>query len=209
MGDGWAWGAYLYEEDEVGIIDEDFGLTESKLGDKMDHREADDAIMAKYIKASSTQQEAIDASAQADGMYGATIEPGKVDARAIVDYVRTAKLVGQPHVNVESHNAKHTDYEIFNIPNEQALRIINDILPKALELYLKKSKDYGGNVMSRINLGPKACIPDIQRKFGKLVDAIWFDKPLQYEQPQEILQDLLGHILIILDEMEQAKNGNS
>jgi hypothetical protein len=116
----------------------------------------------------------------------------------------------QPAVWVERLAGDTVAYEIQNIPNDQVMRICKDILPKALELYMKKSKDYGGNVMSRApggDLGPKACIPDMQRKFGKLVDAIWWEKPLQFEQPAEILMDLLGHILIILDEMD-SKDGS-
>jgi hypothetical protein len=109
-----------------------------------------------------------------------------------------------PAVWVEMVGKDKVSLEVMSIPNDQAMRIVHDILPKALELYLNKSRDYDGNVMSQINLGPKACIPDMQRKFGKLVNAIWWDKPLQFEQVDEILMDLLGHILIILDEMNRA-----
>jgi hypothetical protein len=122
----------------------------------------------------------------------------------IQDQSVNMRIAGEPAVWVERIADDAVTYEIRNLPNEQAKRVVQDILPKALELYLKKSKDYGGNVMAKINLGPKACIPDMQRKFGKLVDAIWWDKPLAFEQPEEILMDLLGHIFIILDEMAEA-----
>lgn len=114
------------------------------------------------------------------------------------------RIADEPAVWVERIAEDAVTYEIRNLPNQQAINVVMDVLPKALELYLKKSKDYGGNVMSKINLGPKACIPDMQRKFGKLVDAIWWDKPLAFEQPEEILMDLLGHIFIILDEMAES-----
>jgi hypothetical protein len=124
---------------------------------------------------------------------------------AMPDSKQTLELTYTPAVWTERTSPDTVTYEIQNIPNDQALRIVQDILPKALELYLKKSKDYGGNVMDRFNLGQKAAIPDMARKFGKLIDAIWRDQPLEFEQPEEILMDLLGHILIILDQREQGK----
>jgi len=95
---------------------------------------------------------------------------------------------------------------IQGVPNPQAVRVITDVLPKALDLYLRKSKDYGGNVMDRFRLGIKASVPDMARKFGKIIDAIWEDKPLQFEQPEEVLMDLLGHIFIILDQMNRPED---
>lgn len=120
----------------------------------------------------------------------------------MVDKDKVSTAINDPAVWVEQTSHGSAQYEIRNIPNDQAMRVVLDVLPKALELYMKKSKDYGGNVMSRRKLGIKACIPDMNRKFEKLIDAIWDGKPLQFEQPDEILMDLLGHILIILDEMQ-------
>jgi hypothetical protein len=79
-----------------------------------------------------------------------------------------------------------------------------EILPKTIELYLKKSRDYGGNVMETPpggDLGVKACFPDMWRKMGKLRLAIWDGQELHGEQPEEILMDLVGHILITLDKL--------
>ncbi len=129
-----------------------------------------------------------------------TDESHKEEPVTDVDENKLLEQIQKPAVWVERIAPDQARLEIQNIPNDQALRVVLDVLPKALELYLNKSRDYGGNVMSKIDLGPKACIPDMQRKFGKLVDAIWWDKPLQFEQPDEILRDLLGHIFIILDE---------
>jgi hypothetical protein len=127
------------------------------------------------------------------------------EVHVMPDITRALDLTHEPAVWVEATGKRSATYEFQDIPNDQAMRIITNILPDALELYLKKSKDYGGNVMDRFNLGQKAAIPDMARKFGKLIDAIWRDQPLQFEQPEEILMDLLGHILIILDQREQGK----
>lgn len=120
------------------------------------------------------------------------------------DPKKVMEIMQQPHVNVERCGPRHVNLEVLNIPNDQALRVVYEILPTALELYLKKSKDYGGNVMDRFGLGPKAAVPDLTRKFGKIIDAVWHDKPLQFEQVDEVLRDLFGHILIILDQLTES-----
>jgi hypothetical protein len=91
--------------------------------------------------------------------------------------------------------------EVENAPNDQAKRIVLSVLPKVLSLYLNKSKDYDGNVMAMFNLGPKACFVDLWRKVGKLKGALWDGRPMVGEQADEILMDLVGHTLIILDEL--------
>ena len=126
-------------------------------------------------------------------------------AEGTSDPVKVMEISKLPAVWIEHLAEDKVSYEFQNVPNDQAMRILEDILPKALELYLRKSKDYGGNVMDRFGLGQKAAIPDMARKFGKLIDAIWLDKPLNFEQPDEILMDLLGHILIILDQRATGK----
>lgn len=89
--------------------------------------------------------------------------------------------------------------EVENIPNEQARRVLIDVLPGLIELYLKKSKDYGGDVGAMIGLGPKAHFVDMWRKMGKLKRALWDGVELEGEKPEEIMRDLVGHIFIILD----------
>lgn len=141
---------------------------------------------------STSQSDVINAKANDPGMYAIPKED-------------VLKLQNEPTVWAELLSPNQARLEFENIPNEQAKSIVMDILPKAMELYLKKSKDYGGNVMDRFGLGQKAAIPDMARKFGKLIDAIWCDKPLEFEQPDEILMDLIGHILIILDQRSQGQ----
>lgn len=125
--------------------------------------------------------------------------------RGTSDPSKVMEIMQQPQVNVERCGPRHVNLEILNIPNDQAMRVVQKVLPDMLELYLKKSRDYGGNVMDRFGLGAKAAIPDLARKFGKLIDAIWHDKPLQFEQPEEVLKDLFGHIVIILDQRSQGE----
>lgn len=106
-----------------------------------------------------------------------------------------------PNVEMEQTSETSCTYTISNIPNEQAMRIVKSVLPNVLELYLNKSKDYDGNVMAMLNLGPKASFVDLWRKVGKLKGALWDGRPMVGEQADEILADTVGHVLIILDEM--------
>lgn len=109
-----------------------------------------------------------------------------------------------PGVTVEKLSENKVSYEITLIPNDQAMRIVLEVLPKVLRLYLGKSRDYNGNVMSMLKLGPKASFVDLWRKVGKLKSALWDGQPMQGEQADEILADCVGHILITLDEMNQS-----
>jgi hypothetical protein len=148
---------------------------------------------------SSSQQDEINAKAKEPTMYGATINH---------DHSAAAALYNEPTVWVERISPHGAEYRFENLPNEQTIHIILEILPKALELYLKKSRDYGGNVMETApggDLGVKACFPDIWRKMGKLRLAIWDDQPLHEEQPYEILSDMIGHILITMDKLTNER----
>lgn len=206
MGDGWAWAQYLYGEDDDMTMSNQF---------------EDDKVMNAYTKgcycgnpdrpgwahyntgnimcAAILSEDDIDhlAANIIRGMRMPDKEPDPLPQ----DQIRVTRKyeAAGPHGQVSLYTL-----EVTNLPNEQARRVMLNILPKVIELYLNKSKDYGGNVMDRFGLGQKASIPDMARKFGKLIDAIWYDKPLQFEQPNEILADLIGHILIILDERDRS-----
>ena len=111
---------------------------------------------------------------------------------------------GDPIIWVEVVGPSTVTYEFQNIPNDQAKRIIQEVLPGVLELYLSKSRDYGGNVGDMIGLGAKATFVDIWRKVGKLKRALWDGQKMIGEQTEEILADLVGHVLIILDGMKRG-----
>jgi hypothetical protein len=126
-----------------------------------------------------------------------------------VNRAKAAEVLAKPAVWVERTGENSATYEFQNLPNEQAIRVVNDILPEVIELYLSKSRDYGGNVMDMLKLGPKASFVDLWRKVGKLKRAIWDEQPMVGEQPDEILSDLVGHVLIILDERQASHRPGS
>ena len=196
MGDGWAWAAYLYDQQEDEMT--------------MSNQFEDDKIMAGYVKA-STQQQHINSIAGIGRQM--PINPGGTGAGGnntpgsrsyqTVDKNKALSIAKEPDVTVIKHEKEHdvVSLEFTNIPNEQAYEIITTVLPNVMQLYMSKSRDYGGNVMAMLRLGPKASFVDLWRKVGKLKRALWDGEPMKGEQPDEILADCVGHILITMHEM--------
>lgn len=122
-----------------------------------------------------------------------------------VNRQRAVNILNLPMVNVEVTSHNSCNYEFLNVPNEQAMRIVSSILPKVVELYLNKSRDYDGSLGDMIGLGPQAAFVDIWRKVGKLKLALWDGRDMVGEQVDEILADLVGHVLLVLDGLNQAK----
>lgn len=86
---------------------------------------------------------------------------------------------------------------------ERARKIImEEILPGVSYLFEKKSADYSDTFMF---LGAKGQFSDMNRKFWKLYYAIWQDKDLDGEQPEEIVQDMIGHCLLLLFCLREEK----
>jgi len=84
--------------------------------------------------------------------------------------------------------------EVDNPPTEEAHQILMTVLPVALERFMRKNQDYQGFGMA--GLGPRAHFVGIWRKVGKLKRVLWDGETLATEQLSEVLDDLLGHILL-------------
>lgn len=93
--------------------------------------------------------------------------------------------------------------EATNIKTNSAQHVLLEVLPQVLELFLVKNQDYGDE-MNAMKLGAKGQFVDIWRKVGKLKGALWDGKSMVGEQADEILMDLVGHILLALSEMSRA-----
>lgn len=83
------------------------------------------------------------------------------------------------------------------VERSRALRraVVNCIVPEALELFLRKNKDYAGQ---EFTLGAKAQFVDMHRKFTKLQPIIWEGHDPEFESAMEILKDLFGHLCIAM-----------
>lgn len=73
----------------------------------------------------------------------------------------------------------------------------------AIQRFKEKSGDYPPEGFQF--LGAKGQFSDIARKVFKLKKAIWEGKPLKGEQPHEVVQDLMGHCMLLLYLLEQEE----
>lgn len=87
-------------------------------------------------------------------------------------------------------------------PTEQAARILTEVLPEMLQIFLEKNQDYADSsdnvTTASEELGSAGQYAELRRKMGKLKRSLWDRVPLQFEQPQEVLQDFGGHVLLAL-----------
>ncbi|QXO13724.1 hypothetical protein SEA_DUMPTRUCK_72 [Gordonia phage DumpTruck] len=79
--------------------------------------------------------------------------------------------------------------------SDQGREIIYTIAPVALENFARKNADYGD---TSFDLGIAGQYAELWRKVGKLKGPMWEGKSLEFEQMDEILQDLIGHCLLSL-----------
>lgn len=86
--------------------------------------------------------------------------------------------------------------------SEQLVRVALSHLPGAMAKFAAKNQDYGDTAY---NLGAKGQFADINRKFYKLKRSLWEDETLEFESVEEILEDMLGHILLTLDFLREGE----
>jgi hypothetical protein len=71
------------------------------------------------------------------------------------------------------------------------------ILPDILTQFLEKNAKYR-SVQEGYDLGDQGIIPDLNRKLGILVDRIWHGNQSLGESTDEVIGDLIGHLLLML-----------
>ena len=78
------------------------------------------------------------------------------------------------------------------------------ILPEVLEHFFAKNAEYGDRHRSS-KFGAAGEIVGIDRKVDKLIESLWKGKKLQFEQPKEMLWDVIGSALLALDLIAQQE----
>lgn len=101
---------------------------------------------------------------------------------------------------IDGSHTNNITIQIEDSDGEQLKRVVLDVLPSALELFARKNEDYGDLAET---LGERAQFVDMWRKMGKLKRSMWEGEQLQFEQPKEILQDFVGHVLLTIDLLQQ------
>lgn len=88
---------------------------------------------------------------------------------------------------------------------DSVFAIFSEVLPDVLAQFVEKARDYDGEFFTADLLGAQGQFADMWRKFGKLHKAMWLGQPLNGEQPEEILGDYIGHVLLSLDYYRLAR----
>ena len=86
-------------------------------------------------------------------------------------------------------------------------RIFEVVIPDTTEFFKSKTKDYEGGPAFQL-LGSRGQFADINRKFWKLYQNIWEGKPLEGEQAEEIIKDMIGHLWLTLQCLRDEKEAS-
>lgn len=75
-------------------------------------------------------------------------------------------------------------------------RLVNDeIAEEVLDLWNRKNQGYGEQLF---DFDVRAQALELNRKNGKLKDALWHGKRLEFETLEEVLMDMIGHCYITI-----------
>lgn len=88
-----------------------------------------------------------------------------------------------------------------NVDHMLRNRVVRRWLPEIVELFLRKNEDYG-EITSEF--GPKGEIVEISRKYRKLKRAVWDGEGSEFEDADEVINDLVGHLLLLKDMLANA-----
>lgn len=85
----------------------------------------------------------------------------------------------------------------------EGLRIA-DMIPKILGRFFKNNTKYA-RAQSGHDLGAKGIIPDLNRKTSVLIDRLWYEGEVVGEPTVEVIDDLIGHLLLMRDKITQEE----
>lgn len=89
----------------------------------------------------------------------------------------------------------------FHPKTKQAERIVGEILPGVMELFIDKNADYDiEGIDIAATLGVRGQWADMFRKIAKLKQEMWDQdgSGLAFELAEEVIKDLIGHCLLSL-----------
>lgn len=88
-------------------------------------------------------------------------------------------------------------------------RIISDLVPEFIKHQTEKAADYNESLVPGVEnadvLGPRGQYAELWRKMAKLKKALWDGKPLNGEQPREVLLDFIGHCFLAIDMLDRQQ----
>lgn len=139
------------------------------------------------------------------------IKPGEmseaIQARVLLDKGLTGKMnIGPGQLFLTPPQSTYIDQNGVHFgdqgigPATQDAKYILTILPDIMAKFLEKNVKYA-EVEKGYDLGAAGIIPDLNRKLGILVARIWNHAPTAGEDNHEVIEDLIGHLLLMLAKM--------
>lgn len=101
--------------------------------------------------------------------------------------------------SVISMSTSHTINFNVTPTTDDAVYIVNEVLPALLDRFLKKNTKYARAQVH--DLGIKGIVPDINRKSSVIIDRIWHGAGVIDEDTEEVIDDLIGHLLLMRAKM--------
>jgi hypothetical protein len=102
----------------------------------------------------------------------------------------------RPRIKIGTDTTKHV-VVLGPEPATDDARYIMTILPGIIEKFLEKNKKYA-EVEQGYDLGDAGIIPDLNRKLGILYARIWKGAEEVGEPTDEVIGDMIGHLLLML-----------
>lgn len=84
--------------------------------------------------------------------------------------------------------------------------IITERLPNAVWRFLNKNEDYG---TGSDEFGLAAQVHDLSRKYKKVFEAVINGKELTGEPLEEVIEDMIGHALLMLEQLGVSESGHA
>lgn len=93
------------------------------------------------------------------------------------------------------------------IATAEAREIVEVLVPEILSLFLDKNSKYR-DVRDRYDLGVRGMFPDVNRKVAVLRTRIWDGIETPGEDTDEIINDLIGHLLLMREHRHRERIQN-
>lgn len=127
--------------------------------------------------------------------------PGIGKASLIIAEAHEATFGPGALINIDVKGDLVINLGKVEVATVEAQRIL-DAIPTWLGRFLFKNRKYAK--VQQIDLGAKGIMPDINRKTMVLMDRIWYGSGEVDESTVEVIDDLLGHLMLLRDKVERG-----
>lgn len=121
-------------------------------------------------------------------------KPRREDTEALLERLRALGRQAIDEADIADSEQLYGRHALRGGEEPPHIAWITNAVPIWLERFLDNAHDYG---WAPYDLGTKGLWPDVNRKISKLRKVIWDGQVLHGEQPDEIAEDLIGHMFLL------------